>query len=38
MEFLKNITKYALKGIRLIKYKVLQPGIIDRFRVHGHYL
>ena len=35
---LQSILKCILKGIILVKYKVLHPGNIDRFRVHGHYL
>ena len=35
---LQSIPKCILKGIIWVKYKVLHPGNIDRFRVHGHYL
>ena len=29
------ILRDILKGILLVKYKVLHPGIFGRFRVHG---
>ena len=32
------ILRDILKGILLVKYKVLHPGKFGRFRVHGNYL